>query len=154
MGRGRAGESLRRFIHAVAAEFAISADQLPDLEAILERVRLSEAWRRLGTDAMRYFELPMMYRKASSDVEELLEGIADAAALVDNQWVVADWKTDNVDPIEWTRRRAGYEHQARLYADILEAMTGHTAQAFIEQVGPIQTQLETEMVVADVKLQP
>jgi len=134
MGRGRTRESLQRFIHAVAAEFAIGADQLSELEAILERVRLSKVWRRLETGEMRHFELPMMYRRASADVEELLEGVADAAALAENQWLVADWKTDDVDVIEWTRRGAGYERQARLYADILEAMTGHTAEASVEQL--------------------
>ena len=139
-GRGRSGEALERFIRAVVMderldEGGADVDELvSELATLVERIRDSEAWRDLLRAERRAFELPVVRVAPDGDGTVVTEGVIDAAALVDGEWRIYDWKTDDVPDETWTERLRSYERQVAAYADMLRELAGRPARGEVRRV--------------------
>jgi ATP-dependent helicase/nuclease subunit A len=140
MGRGREGIALERYVRALAQEEEPGA--APELIeatvtralALLAQVRQQPAWALLSSAGTRAFELPIFEIGDDGGVELITQGIADAAALVDGEWVVFDWKTDHADDATWARRHDEYSRQVKAYARMIGARAGVPARGEIIRV--------------------
>jgi ATP-dependent helicase/nuclease subunit A len=140
MGRGRYGVSLERFVRALVRDEQPGATML-ELEATVlrvlaqaERVSRDDAWTRLAGATKRAFELPVFTVDGTDGIDVVTQGIADAAALVDGEWVVLDWKTDHADDATWAHREKEYRRQVDAYARMIGARAGVLARGEIIRV--------------------
>jgi ATP-dependent helicase/nuclease subunit A len=140
MGRGRHGVSLERHVRALVHEEQPAGTVL-ECEATVQRVlaqagRMSQdsAWLRLAGGTSRAFELPVFTVEGADGVDVITQGIADAAALVDGEWLVLDWKTDHADDATWARREEEYRQQVDAYARMIGARAGVPARGEIIRV--------------------
>ncbi len=140
MGRGREGLSLERYVRALAREEQpLSAPQ--EVEATVARVlaqvrRMHEdaSWQRLAAATDRAFELPILTVEREGDMDVITQGIADAAALVEGEWLIFDWKTDHADDTTWRHREAEYRRQVDAYARMIELRSGVSARGEVVRV--------------------
>jgi ATP-dependent helicase/nuclease subunit A len=133
-GRGRTGPSLLAFAAAVASDEKLSDDHAAELESLILDLQRSDVWKRLTRNGSARFELPVM-RVAEEGVTPILtEGVIDAAALLDDEWLVVDWKTGAASGDEWARRKARYEKQVGAYEAILTALSQHSSTSEIHRV--------------------
>jgi ATP-dependent helicase/nuclease subunit A len=140
MGRGRHGVSLERYVRALVREEQPAAT-VPEREATAlrvlaqaEQVSRDDAWLRLAGATSRAFELPIFTVDGTDGIDVVTQGIADAAALVDGEWVVLDWKTDHADDATWAHREEEYRRQVDAYARMLGARAGLPARGEIIRV--------------------
>ncbi|HEX5633718.1 MAG TPA: 3'-5' exonuclease, partial [Gemmatimonadales bacterium] len=116
-GRGRTGESLRRFANAVIAQEAATGS-VDDLLALVSRLEAEGHFAPGGL-----VEVPIV----TCENGVIREGVIDAARLEGDRWIVMDWKTDldasGGDP----GRRAMYQEQVDAYAAMLRELTGQDA---------------------------
>ncbi len=129
-GRGRTGDAFEFFVRAIAANEGLDVEKAEALITLVAQVRASDAWARLVAGEAA-FEFPVMEVKREGDVEQLTEGVMDAAAKTAEGWLVLDWKTDDVGKGEWEKRRGGYEGQVARYAEMLTALGGEPAAGAI-----------------------
>lgn len=140
MGRGRRGESLERYVRALA-----QADQphAPDSDiretvervlSLLERVAQTGEWQVLAAAPERAFELPIIAVSEADGVDLVTQGVADAAALVDGAWRVLDWKTDRTDDATWAGREEVYRRQVEEYASMIARRSGVPAAGTVIRV--------------------
>jgi len=134
MGRGRSTESLRAFGAAVASDEALDPADADVLIALVDDVRQSDVWNRLTANGRAYFELPVMRYSVDAERAVLTEGVIDAAALTDDEWLIVDWKTDSATGDEWAARKAKYDGQVGAYAEMLTALSQHSASSTIHRV--------------------
>ncbi len=80
------------------------------------------------------FELPVMRVGEDGTALMLTEGVIDAAALTDDEWLVVDWKTDAATGDEWATRESKYNKQIRAYEAILTALSQHSATSEIHRI--------------------
>ncbi|MEO8637046.1 MAG: UvrD-helicase domain-containing protein [Gemmatimonadales bacterium] len=132
MGRGRSGESLRRFVVAVLREELPneSASQLQEravrLEALLQQVAVMPEWQgRVG------IELGVMRVEQQEGVELISEGVVDLLTRSDGHDQVVDWKTDATG---WDDRRAKYEAQVAEYTEMLRGLGYEMGAGRIERL--------------------
>lgn len=135
LGRGRRGDSLEAYVRALAGEAALDAARTDALLAVVEDVQRSDEWKRLVATGPIIVEMPLMHRTVVNGVEQITEGVIDAAALGADGWFVVDWKSDAVSDAEWERRLPRYERQVELYAEMLRAMTGKPARGVVKRLG-------------------
>ncbi|MFN2431523.1 MAG: UvrD-helicase domain-containing protein [Gemmatimonadota bacterium] len=143
MGRGRGGESLRRYVRALLLGAERPRDgageplELGELMSLLERVRAGSQWRTLTGSGAARWELAVTHlQHAAAGVPALVTGTLDAAAVGDAglPWRVVDWKTDAAEGDEWSAREWHYRQQVDAYAEILQALSGGSAEGTIERV--------------------
>ena len=140
MGRGRHGVSLERYVRALVRDEQPAATVLEREATALrvlaqaEQVSRDDAWLRLAGATSRAFELPIFTVDGTDEIDVVTQGIADAAALVDGEWVVLDWKTDHADDATWAHREEEYRRQVDAYARMLGARAGLPARGEIIRV--------------------
>lgn len=140
VGRGREGESLERFVRALVRDelpMAPAAEQDAMVQRVLaqvRRVRGDTVWQRLANASSRAFELPVFSVERDGDTDVITQGIADAAALVDGEWLVLDWKTDHADDAAWAAREGEYRRQVEQYAAMIGLRAGVPARGEIIRV--------------------
>ena len=134
VGRGRSGVSLGAFVAAALDEEGLSADNVAEIELLLAEVHRSELWARLTRNGAASFELAVMQLTHDADTAVLAEGIIDAAALANGDWLIVDWKTDSVGGVEWAKRRIQYEKQVGAYEQMLTGLSNQPVQSVIQRV--------------------
>jgi ATP-dependent helicase/nuclease subunit A len=140
MGRGRHGVSLERHVRALVHEEQPAGTVLECEATVLrvlaqaERMSQDAAWLRLAGGTGRAFELPVFTVDGTDGIDVVTQGIADAVALVDGEWVVLDWKTDHADDATWARREEEYRQQVDAYARMIGARAGVPARGEIIRV--------------------
>jgi len=135
LGSGRRGEPLDAFLRALATELLLDGDQTTRLRQLVAEVQESNEWKELVATGPILVEMPLTQRTMVNGVEQIVEGIVDAAALGPDGWFVVDWKSDAVSEAEWERRRPKYERQVGLYTEMLSAMTGMPARGVVKRLG-------------------
>jgi ATP-dependent exoDNAse (exonuclease V) beta subunit len=137
MGRGRTGESLHGFVRAIVRDERLGADDraveaaAARIIAALDGVRRSPDWAELAAGG---FEVPVMVLERDGQVEQIVEGVADAVVRTADGWRVLDWKTDAVSDAAWEERRPQYERQVARYAELLARLTGTHAEARLRRI--------------------
>ncbi len=123
MGRGREGDSLRRFLRAVARDHNLGRDaaELDDsvnqLEQLLARERSLPEWQsRLA------HELPVLRVDQRDGLEQISEGVVDLLLKTGDRYQVLDWKTDRAGDAVWEARAPQYEAQVARYTEMLRAL--------------------------------
>jgi len=111
--------SLSRLIGALEAETACAVDAAA---AALSHPRLRAA--ALSADARR--EVVVAERRSDGSIAE---GVIDLAYRTESEWVVVDFKTDEVVPTNGV-----YAEQLRLYVEALQRATGEPARGVLLQV--------------------
>lgn len=139
-GRGRSGASLSAFIAAILSDEGLNQNQSTEIEGLINGIRESAVWARLMSGERPLFELPVMQLTHETAIETVVEGVIDAAALTDGEWLMADWKTDSVGETEWVRRLGQYEEQVGAYQMMLSALSGRPAHSEIRRVRSDTTQ--------------
>ena len=134
LGRGWRGDSLIARVDAIARESLFDADQTARLERVVANVAQSAEWRQLESTGAIVVEMPLTQRTVVNGIEQIVEGVVDAAALGPNGWFVVDWKSDAVSDEVWEQRRPKYERQVELYAQMLTAITGHPARGVVKRL--------------------
>lgn len=134
LGRGRRGPALDAYVRAVARVHQLDDERTTALGAIIAEVEASAEWRQLVTTGPVMVEVPVMQRNVVDGIEEIIEGVVDAAALGPDGWFVVDWKSDAVSDAVWEQRRPAYERQVAQYAEMLTAMTGKPARGVIKRL--------------------
>jgi ATP-dependent helicase/nuclease subunit A len=133
-GLGRPTKSLRTFAAAVANDERLPVEHVAELQALITEIQQSDLWARLTKAGDAHFELPVMQCSDDSAQALLTEGILDAVALVDGEWLVVDWKTDSVDDAEWAKRQVQYGKQVAVYEQILKTLSDLPAASVIQRV--------------------
>lgn len=143
MGRGRSGEELRGYCHALLVSNERPLDsrgvpaELEELMGLLERVRASQAWADLTASGMSRWELAVARLEGSEgEPPRLLTGAIDALQIgpAGTPWRILDWKTDSVEGEEWNARERLYRRQVEEYGGILTGLMGVAAEGAIERV--------------------
>ncbi|HKO52977.1 MAG TPA: UvrD-helicase domain-containing protein [Polyangiaceae bacterium] len=111
--------SLSRLIGAVEAETAFAVDAVV---AALEHPRLRAAAR--STDVRR--EVVVAEQRSDGSIAE---GVIDLAYRTENEWVVLDFKTDEIVATD-----GPYAEQLRLYVEALQRATNEKATGLLLQV--------------------
>jgi len=111
--------SLSRLIAATAEETAFAVDAAV---AALAHPRLRAAAR--SADARR--EVVVAERRSDGSIAE---GVIDLAYRTESEWVVLDFKTDEIVPTD-----GAYAEQLRLYVEALQRATGEPARGVLLQV--------------------
>ena len=135
MGRGRSGEALRRFLHAVARDENLAEDpagiteSVARLEELLKRVRGLPEWQaRVG------LEVGVMRVAAHDGVAEVEEGVVDLLTRSGDGYQVLDWKTDRAGDAVWEERLPQYQAQVAKYADMLRSLGHRLQEARLERL--------------------
>ncbi len=134
MGRGRRGETLTRFIKAVAMVEELNDAEAARLERVPALVESTESWKKLMASGSAQWELTVMLRQDGGEHAKLLEGVIDAAVQTPDGWTVVDWKTDDVEEDEWAARAAGYKNQIEAYSHSINALSGSKVSAQLERI--------------------
>ena len=134
LARGRSGEGLRAFAGAVADDEQLSVSDGRALGDLAEKIRLSDAWRRLCAAGAIQPELGIMRCQRDDGRDVLTEGVIDAASLAAGDWTIVDWKTDDVGGGEWSARSAKYLRQVEEYGAMITTLLGDTVSATVERV--------------------
>jgi len=127
MARGRSGDSLERWIRAVARQELLPHDDVGELTRLLAELRASEPWARLMASGSALVELGVMRATPTGDRVDVVEGVIDAAVRSEAGWSVLDWKTDAAAGAAWEARLRQYEGQVGAHASVLTALTGAPA---------------------------
>ena len=128
-GRGRTGASLESFARAGVAEEKVEARSVERLLAIVARLDAAGHWNGDGSTLV---EAPIVTLGERAGTPVLLEGVIDAARLVDGAWHVVDWKTDLDGRNDDAARKLAYELQVGTYAEMLRGLLG------VEAVGRLE----------------
>jgi ATP-dependent exoDNAse (exonuclease V) beta subunit len=115
--RGRTGASLERFARAVAAD-----EEVEDVAGLLALVARVETDGHFADAAAILAETPIVRLEQRETGTVLLEGVIDAARLVDGEWRIVDWKTDLDDSDANAALRAQYQEQVDTYARMLTSL--------------------------------
>jgi ATP-dependent helicase/nuclease subunit A len=134
LGRGRRGAALDAYVAAVARAHMLDDTASAALALVVAQVQESVEWKQLTATGPVMIEMPVMCCVRAGDMDQLTEGVVDAAALGRDGWLVVDWKSDVVDDAEWERRRPAYERQVALYAEMLSASSGRPARGVVKRV--------------------
>jgi hypothetical protein len=143
MGRGRAGEGLRRYCRALllaeGRERAADGEpvELAELLAVLEAVRASAVWSELhGVGGSRWELAVTRLEPVEGATPRLVVGTVDAVGMdaAGRPVRLVDWKTDDVQEAEWRARAERYGEQVREYVRILGSFSGRDARATVERV--------------------
>jgi len=130
--RGRTGDALRDFAQAVAAEEAV--DDINGLLAIVARL---EAQGHFAHGIERMAEASVVRIEERDGGTVLVEGVIDAARLVDGAWLVLDWKTDLTVRDDASALRAQYQGQVDAYACMLSSLLKMKATGTLIGVGDV-----------------
>src|SRR6185312_4524418 len=133
-GRGRTGAALSAFAAAVVADEELDDECAAELCTLISELQQSDVWKRLTRDGSARFELPVMRVAEGGSALVLTEGVIDAAALTDGEWLVVDWKTDAASGDEWAARKSRYDKQVGAYEAILTALSQHGATGAIHRI--------------------
>jgi ATP-dependent helicase/nuclease subunit A len=133
-GRGAAGETLARVCRAALLENGRPSnrgepEELDELIALVESVARSPLLARArGAERLLSevpFARPRRLEGEDAPLPGVVEGVIDLVFRETGGWVIADYKTDEVqDPAEMERRLVVYRAQVDLYAECWEMLTG------------------------------
>jgi ATP-dependent helicase/nuclease subunit A len=144
MGRGRSGESLRRYCRAMllAERRPCGTDgeptELAELLAVLGGVRSAPVWAELRAAGSARWELTVTkFEPGDGNGARLVGGVMDAVGMdaACRPVCVVDWKTDAVPEAEWAARLRAYERQVSEYVRILRDLAGGSPRGVIERLG-------------------
>jgi len=133
-GRGRSGAALSAFAAAVVADEELNEECTAELFTLISELQRSDVWKQLMRGENARFELPLMHVSDHDGRALLTEGVIDAAALTDGEWLIVDWKTDAASGDEWAARKSRYDKQVGAYEAILEALSQHRATGEIHRI--------------------
>ena len=129
-GRGRRGENLGAFVRAAADEEGLSSSLADRLLAGLDDLLELPAIAALLAREDVVFELPLMQVSGGTAEREVVEGVIDAACVIDGRWQVVDWKLGG----SGKETRQDYRQQVEEYARMLAALTGRPAEGTVSAV--------------------
>jgi ATP-dependent helicase/nuclease subunit A len=130
--RGRTGDVLETFTRAVASEEGVE-----DLSTLRTIVSVLEAKGFFAGDAPMMAETTVVRVEDRPEGRVLLEGVIDAARLVNDTWHVLDWKTDLDDADAPSVLRIQYQAQVDTYARLLTELLGASADGRLVGLGAV-----------------
>ncbi|MFC0212168.1 UvrD-helicase domain-containing protein [Paenibacillus chartarius] len=124
LGGGLRAERLEAFVRLAAEEEELDAKWLPEAAATVQRVLVSELWRRRRQAKQAYHEFSFMDMEKTEAVPRLLKGVIDLVFEEDDGWVIVDFKTDLFEEEHREQFVRYYAPQVRRYAEKWESMLG------------------------------
>lgn len=141
-GKGASGQKLREVSRTILLDNELPTDadgeprDLDELVGLVDAVLTSEVWQRARAAEQLLMEVPFSVSSGTrrmdprdtdtrDDQLDVLEGIIDLAFKETDGWVLADYKTDQVDdPAILEQRLERYRDQVDLYAFCWQNLTG------------------------------
>lgn len=141
-GKGASSQKLRDVSRTILLDNELPTNaegepqDLDELVALVDAVLTSEVWRRARDAEQLLIEVPFSVSSGTRETDpqgttarddqlDVLEGIIDLAFKEPDGWVLADYKTDQVDdPAILEQRLERYREQVDLYAFCWQNLTG------------------------------
>ncbi len=92
--------------------------EAPTLLSTIDKVTKSKIWARMLKSEEKYFEIPFCSEKDKM----IVTGVIDLIFKEPDGWVIVDYKTDDFETN--VKKKAAYQNQVDLYAELWEKITG------------------------------
>ena len=117
-------EDIQSQINAMVKAEMITSEEAAAVEpGVIKGLLDSDLGHRMRKATNLFRELPFVLRSPDRQ-EVLIQGIIDCCFEEDNQWVLVDYKTDQVKLEDLTSWATGYQPQLALYRQALTTLTG------------------------------
>lgn len=112
--------NIELFVDNIMAEEGRSAGEKDEVIVLVNQVVRSGLWERMLKSKRRFVEVPFSVMEADPENrgDRIVSGVIDLVFLEDDGWVIADYKTDNVDNQEYLDDLVRYyTPQVEMYKD-------------------------------------
>lgn len=115
---------LQRHAEDAARQYELPVERLDELMETVQAVTRSELWQRSRQAGRRLVELPLDIRRENMPQPTLVRGVIDLMFEEPDGWVMADYKSDDVDSSQLVEATNYYRPQLDAYAAAWDQATG------------------------------